>query len=76
MCETFRQELQRDLATEPNVFRSINDTHSSATELLENAVVGDGLTDHRRILTGVTRQSSDRLATSGCRASAGLATRD
>ena len=40
-----RQELQRDEATEPGVLRLVHDAHAAAAELLDDAVVGEGLAD-------------------------------
>ena len=40
-----RQELERDEATEPGVLRFVNHAHSAAAELLDDAVVGEGLAD-------------------------------
>src|ERR1700693_1280616 len=41
------QELQRDKATELGVFSLVDHTHSAAAELLNDAIVRDGLADHR-----------------------------
>jgi hypothetical protein len=43
-----RQELQGDEATNLRVLGLVHDTHPTAAELLDNAVVRDGLADHRR----------------------------
>ena len=40
-----RQELQRDEAMEPGVLRFVHDAHAAAAELLDDAVVGEGLAD-------------------------------
>ncbi len=43
----FRPEkLESDQTLQARVFRLIDDTHSSATKLLDGAVMRDGLTDH------------------------------
>ena len=42
----FREELQRDGALEPGVFRLVDDTHPPAAELFQNPVVRNGLADH------------------------------
>jgi hypothetical protein len=42
-----RQELQGDHASQLDVLGLIHDTHAAATELLQDAVVGDGLADHQ-----------------------------
>ena len=39
------QELERDEAMEPGVFRFVDDAHSAAAKLLDDAVVGEGLAD-------------------------------
>ena len=44
--EFLRQELQRDGAVQAGVLGLVDDTHASAADLLQDAVVGDGLTDH------------------------------
>ena len=40
-----RQELERDEATEPGVLRFVDHAHAAAAELLDDAVVGEGLAD-------------------------------
>src|SRR6266566_8675557 len=40
-----RQELQRHESAQLSVFRLVNDTHTAATKLFQNAVVGDGYPD-------------------------------
>jgi hypothetical protein len=40
-----RQEFQGDEAPELSVLRLINDTHPTAAQLLDDAVVGDDLAD-------------------------------
>src|SRR5262249_62397073 len=44
--EFLRQELQGNLAAEPGVFGLVHDTHATATQLLQDAVVRDDLADH------------------------------
>jgi hypothetical protein len=46
--EFFRQELQRDGALEFGVLGLIDHTHTPATQLFYDAVVGDRLADHGR----------------------------
>ena len=46
--DILRQKFQRDEALEARVFGLVNDTHASAAELFDDAVVGEGLTDWRR----------------------------
>jgi len=38
-----RQKLERDETVETRVLRLVNDPHPATTELLDDAVVGDGL---------------------------------
>ena len=40
------QELQGDRAAKISVFGLVDDTHAAATQLLDDAVVRDGLADH------------------------------
>ena len=47
MGEFVGKELQGDVATELQVFRLVHNTHPAPTQLLDNAVVRDGLADHR-----------------------------
>ena len=42
------QEFQRDKTVEPGVFGFVDHTHPAATEFFDNAVVRNGLVDHRR----------------------------
>src|SRR5438309_11553919 len=44
----FRQELKGDKAVQPRVFGLVDNTHAAATELLDDAVVRDGLAKHKR----------------------------
>src|ERR1700691_4278952 len=46
--DILRQKFQRDEALEARVFGLVNDTHPSAAELFDDAVVGEGLPDWRR----------------------------
>jgi hypothetical protein len=41
------KKFKSDKAMKTSVFRFVNDAHASATELLDDAVVGDGLSDER-----------------------------
>ncbi len=52
-CNVFRQELQSDKATEFGVLGLIDHTHPAAAQLLDDAVVRNGLTDHLRECYGV-----------------------
>jgi hypothetical protein len=47
-----RQKLQSYKATQPSVFGLINDTHPAAAELLDDAVMGNGLADHADAMLG------------------------
>ena len=51
--DIFGQEFQGDKAMEAGVFGFVNHAHASAAEFLEDAVVRDGLVDHRRTGVGV-----------------------
>ena len=42
----FGKELERDEAAELDVFGLVDNTHASAAEFVDDAVMGDGLTDH------------------------------
>lgn len=44
--EVGRQDLQRDRAPELGVLGPVHDAHASAAQLLDDAIVGAGLTDH------------------------------
>jgi hypothetical protein len=44
--DVFRQKLQGDKSTKLGVFCLIYNTHTAATESLDNAVVRYGLADH------------------------------
>jgi len=46
----FGQEFQGHESVQAGIFGLINDAHAAATELLDDAVMGDGLTNHWRIL--------------------------
>ncbi len=45
-CYILWQKLERDETAETGVLRLINNSHPAATELLDDAVVRDGLADH------------------------------
>ena len=42
-----RQEFQRDMAAQAEVFSLVNHTHATAAKLVQDAVVGNGFTDHQ-----------------------------
>ena len=44
--ELGRQELQRDLAAEADVFGAVDDAHAAAAEAIEDPVVADGGPNH------------------------------
>src|SRR5437870_7133483 len=44
--QLLRQKLQGDLTTQGQVFGIVDHAHAAATELFENAVMGDGLASH------------------------------
>ena len=41
-----RQELQRDRAAQPRIFRLVDDAHAAGADALEDPVVGDRLANH------------------------------
>ncbi len=47
--ELGREELDGDLAAETRVLGAVDDTHPAFADLVEDAVVGDGLADHFQI---------------------------
>ena len=46
--DVIRQKLQSDKASEFNVLGLVHHTHPTTAELLDNAIVRDGLADHWR----------------------------
>ncbi len=44
--QVVRDELQRDAAAKASVFRLVYHPHSTATQLAQNVIVGNGLADH------------------------------
>ena len=46
LCDIVGQELERDETTEVGVLSFVYDTHPTTTQLLDDAVVRDGLPDH------------------------------
>jgi hypothetical protein len=61
-----RQELERDVAVEDRVPGRINDAHASASQAFHDAIVRNGLTDHRWAgrITGVVESYVARLGKS------------
>ena len=55
-----RQKLERDETVKTSVFGLVNHTHAAAAEFLENAVVRNGLADHRANLTCMKRNRSTK----------------
>ena len=51
VLQRFRQELQRDMAAQLEVFGLVDHTHAAATKLLHDAIVRDGLADHVEIIS-------------------------
>ena len=67
----FRQELQSDHAAEFEVLGLVDHTHPAATELLDDAVVRDGLPEHWRESYGLNCDKSmkvDQLTAPRCTA--------
>jgi hypothetical protein len=62
--EHFGQELQRHVPPELQVLGPVDDAHTSAAELLENAVVGERLADHEGSIKN-REDSTRRAAESG-----------
>ena len=48
----FREKLESDKATELNVFGLVDDSHTAAAQLLDDAIVRDGLVDHADAMLG------------------------
>ena len=51
-----RQELESDKAAELHVLGLVDHTHPAAAELLDDAVVRDGLADHWAEILGLQRE--------------------
>ena len=51
-CYIFRQKLESDKATEFDVFGLVDDSHTAAAQLLDDAIVRDGLADHADAMLG------------------------
>ena len=48
----FREKLESDKATEFDVFGLVDDSHTAAAQLLDDAIVRDGLADHADAMLG------------------------
>ena len=46
--EVVGQKFESDESVQASVFGLINDAHATTTELIDDAVMGDGLADHGR----------------------------
>jgi hypothetical protein len=42
-CNVLRQELQRNKAVKPRILGFVDNTHTPATELFDDAIMEDGL---------------------------------
>src|SRR5215213_3529482 len=63
-CESVSEELERHRTAQPRVFGLVHDAHAAATQLLDDAVVRERLTDQRiaAALTAVVAALSSELA--------------
>ena len=63
MSHVLRHELERDEATKLGVLSLIDDTHPAPAELLDDAVVRDGLSDHgaQAEMVGMRGRGSQRI---------------
>ena len=52
--EALGQELERHRAAEPGVLGLVDDAHPAAAELLDHAVVGERLADHRKFSISIS----------------------
>ena len=65
-CNILRQELQSDKATEFDVLGLVDHTHPATAQLLDDAVVRDGLADHwRKILCCQREQVNESRGVDG-----------
>ena len=46
LLQVFGQELESDVAAQVEVLGFVHDAHSASTELLQDAIMGDGFADH------------------------------
>ena len=54
-CEILAQELERDMSSEAQVLRLVDDTHAPTAELLQDPVVRYLLTDHHGLFPVLRR---------------------
>ena len=45
-CQVFRNELQRNVAPQADVFGLVHNSHTTTAKFAYDAIVGDGLPDH------------------------------
>src|ERR1700686_4448509 len=57
-----RQEFQRDMAVQIEVFGFVDHTHPAAAQLLDDAIVRDGLADHLACVAVRRRTSSKKFS--------------
>ena len=60
LCDAVGQKLQRDEATEVGVLAFVDDAHSAPTEFLQDAVMGNSLTDHLRRFVSADMLGAER----------------
>src|SRR5208282_4398709 len=53
----FRQKFKRHKTVKPRVLGLVDNSHAAATELLDNAVVRDGLADHFKSMLEIITES-------------------
>src|SRR2546425_3121586 len=73
-----RQELQGHKAVQLDVLGLVHDAHASAAQLLDNAIVRDGLAEHRRnaMAYGFRCQRWRAVGPPNCSSPSGAATRN
>jgi hypothetical protein len=60
-----RQKLESDKAVQPHVLGLVHDTHPAATQLLDDAVVRDGLADHADAMLGALQWEVNEMRIAG-----------
>ncbi len=53
VAQLFRQKFERDQTPEVEIFRFIDNTHASAAELFEDAVMANGTAGHLQFLRNI-----------------------